>query len=112
MSKDRVNKWWDFKKYTNSDNESIKAFQTEMITSDTLSLENAISILNREKSIKSLIVEYSFPSELEKLAINTKHLTPNLLLDGLKSFKRDDIINHIKPSYEEKIIKEIVLKAQ
>jgi len=120
------------KSYTISDNESIKAFQTDhtvdscgyiytkddnsiMITSDTLSLENAISILNRQKSIKSLIVECSFPSELEKLAINTKHLTPDLLLDGLKSLKRDDIkvyINHIKPSYEEKIIKEIALKAQ
>jgi len=100
MLKDRVNKWLDFKKYTNSDNESIKAFQTEMITSDTLSLENAISILNREKSIKSLIVEYSFPSELEKLAINTKHLTPNLLLDGLKSFKRDSFKSPVNRGFK------------
>ncbi|MEO1954903.1 MAG: hypothetical protein ABGW74_09395 [Campylobacterales bacterium] len=42
-------------------------------------------------------------------------MTPDLLLDGLKSLKRDDIkvyINHIKPSYEEKIIKEITTKAR
>jgi len=114
-------------KYVLSENETIEPFETDhtvescgyiyskndksiMITADTLSLSNAIKILNTRKDINSLVVECSFPSELEKLAINTKHLTPKLLFNSLKSLIKDDIkiyINHIKQSYREKIIKQI-----
>ncbi len=119
-------------KYDLSKNETIEPFKTDhtvkscgyiytkddksiMITADTLSLDNAIEILNQRKNIKSLVVECSFPSELEKLAINTKHLTPKLLFHRLKMLKRDDVniyINHIKQSYMEKIIKQISEKSQ
>ncbi len=119
-------------KYDLSKNETIEPFETDhtvkscgyiytkddksiMITADTLSLDNAIEILNQRKNIKSLVVECSFPSELEKLAINTKHLTPKLLFHRLKMLKRDDVniyINHIKQSYMEKIIKQISEKSQ
>jgi len=114
------------KKYKLSANEYIEAFETDhtvdscgyiytknnnsiMITADTLSLDNAIDILNKRKNINSLVVECSFPSELEKLAINTKHLTPKLLFCKLQNIKIDDIklyINHMKPSYVERITKE------
>jgi len=119
-------------KYDLSKNEFIEPFETDhtvascgyiytkndksiMITADTLSLSNAIKILNIRKDINSLVVECSFPSELEKLAINTKHLTPKLLFSRLKSLKRDDIniyINHVKQSYSEKIIKQISQEPQ
>jgi len=114
------------KRYELSDTEFIEAFKTDhtvdscgyiytknnnsiMITADTLSLENTIKILEKRKDINSLVVECSFPSELEKLAINTKHLTPKLLFNQLENLKRVDIklyINHIKASYIEKITKE------
>ena len=119
-------------KYDLSKNETIEPFETDhtvkscgyiytkddksiMITADTLSLDNVIEILNQRKNIKSLVVECSFPSELEKLAINTKHLTPKLLFHRLKMLKRDDVniyINHIKQSYMEKIIKQISEESQ
>ena len=118
-------------KYVLSENETIEPFETDhtvescgyiyskndksiMITADTLSLSNAIKILNTRKDINSLVVECSFPSELEKLAINTKHLTPKLLFNSLKLLIKDDIkiyINHIKQSYREKIIKQISKEA-
>ena len=81
-----------------------------MITADTLSLQNVIEILNTQKDINSLVVECSFPCELEDLAISSKHLTPTLLFNQLESLKRDDVrlyINHVKPSYMEKITQEI-----
>jgi len=120
------------KQYQLSSNEFIEPFETDhtvdscgyiytkdnnsvMITADTLSLDNAIDILDSRKDINSLVVECSFPSNLEKLAINTKHLTPKLLFKKLKVLKRDDIniyINHIKQSYMEKIIKEIGIESK
>jgi len=114
-------------KYTIAEGEYIEAFETDhtvascgyiytkhnksfMITADTFSLDNAIKILNKEKEIKSLIVECSFPNALEQLAKDSKHLTPNLLFKQLKNLKRKDIhlyINHIKPSFIKKITDEI-----
>ena len=115
------------KKYTLSNEEYITAFQTDhsvescgyiymkrnkgvMITSDTLSLSNALEIINGSKEIKSLIVECSFSSKMKKLALQSKHLTPKLLFAELKKLNRDDIsifANHLKVEYEEKIKSEI-----
>jgi len=48
---------------------------------------------------------------MEKLAIESKHLTPKLLFNYLDNcLRREDIkiyINHIKPMYLNKIIQEI-----
>ena len=113
--------------YSIGDDESIEAFKTDhtvpscgyiykkdnksvLITSDTYSLDNVIDILNRRLDIKSLMVECSFPSEMEKLAKISKHLTPKLLFNQIEKLKRDDIkiyINHIKPIFLEKINSEI-----
>ncbi len=108
-------------------NESIEAFKTDhtipscgyiykkdssgvIITADTFSLDTLIERVNRDKDIKSMVIECSFPSELESLAKDSKHLTPKLLFNALKMLKRDDItlyINHIKPMYLEKVTSEI-----
>jgi len=115
------------KKYMLSQNEYISAFETDhtvqscgyiytkenkslMITSDTYSLKNVIALLDQHKDIKSLIVECSFPSDMEKLAKKSKHLTPKILFEQLNYLKRDDIliyINHLKPYYVKKIMHEI-----
>ncbi len=115
------------KEYALSKNESIRAFKTDhtvpscgyvykkensavLITADTYSLENALNIVNNDKKIKSIVLECSFPSHMEVLAKESKHLTPKLLSGMLEGLKRDDVnlyINHIKPSFIEEIIKEI-----
>lgn len=117
------------KEYHISDTESIKGFKTDhtvpscgyvytnrehsvLITADTYSLDNAISIINKESSIKSIVIECSFPSNMEIIAKESKHLTPKLLSKQLENLKRDDIavyINHLKPLYLEEITKEIWL---
>ncbi len=107
--------------------ESIEAFATDhtvpscgyivkksdtsvLITADTFSLDNILEIIDKRKDIKSMVIECSFPSDMENLAIESKHLTPKLLFEQLKKLKREDIelyINHIKPSFMNTIIKEM-----
>jgi len=113
--------------YTLSKDESLKAFKTDhtvgscgyiykkanqavLITSDVYSLQTMFEELELDKEIKSIVVECSFPSDMEKLAEKSKHLTPKLLFKQLKVLENKDItlyINHIKPIYLEKIIAEI-----
>ena len=115
------------KEYSIDQNSSIEAFQTDhtvpscgyiykkkgsavLITADTYSLTSAIALLNEREEIRSVVVECSFPSQMECLAKQSKHLTPKILFEKLKKLKRDDItlyINHIKPLYLEKIKEEI-----
>ncbi len=115
------------KDYKLNDRESIRAFKTDhtvascgfiyksdkssvMITADTYSLESAIDEIKNDLSIKTLIVECSFSSRMEKLAQESKHLTSKTLFEELKKLKRDDIeicINHMKPSFLEEIKCEI-----
>ena len=113
--------------YKISKNETLRAIRTDhtagscgyiytinrdsvLITQDTFSLKNIIEELNRDTSIKNLMVECSFPDEMQELAKVSKHLTPKLLFGQLESLCREDIkiyINHIKPLHLNKIIEQI-----
>ncbi len=115
------------KKYLLSDTESITPFKTNhtvvscgyiykkeetaiLITADTYLENNIIDMLNNDISIKSAIIECSFPSNMLSLAKKSKHLTPKLLSKMLENLKRDDLqiyINHMKPLYLEEITKEL-----
>ncbi len=115
------------KEYEISQTESLKAFKTDhtdsscgyiykkegtaiLITADTHLLDNALKEIENDNSIKSIVVECSFPTDLENLAKNSKHLTPKLLFSMLKNIKRRDFqlyINHIKPHFILDIAKEI-----
>lgn len=116
-----------FQEYQIGENEFIKAFLTDhtvescgyiytkedrvlLITADTYSLDSMIAELEKNKQIKTIVIECSFPSRMKHLAIESKHLTPELLFEQLKKLKRDDIrvyINHIKPSFLDEITNEI-----
>jgi HD-GYP domain-containing protein (c-di-GMP phosphodiesterase class II)/ribonuclease BN (tRNA processing enzyme) len=113
--------------YEIGENETIEAFETDhtvascgyivkknkqsiLITADTYSLDNVIEIIDNREDIKTMVVECTFPSGMEKLAKESKHLTPKLLFNKLQALKRDDInlcINHIKPSFIDKMKNEI-----
>jgi len=81
-----------------------------LITADTLDMTNVFEIINTRKDITSAVFECSFPSKMKSLAINSKHLTPELLFNSFKDLKRDDLriyVNHIKPAFINTIAKEI-----
>ncbi|CAI6146600.1 MAG: hypothetical protein SPLUMA1_SPLUMAMAG1_00325 [uncultured Sulfurimonas sp.] len=114
------------KEYSIGEHKSIRAFKTDhtvassgyvytkknasvLITADTHSLDNAIKEINENKNIRSIVVECSFPSEMRELAINSKHLIPQLLFEKLEAIKREDIVlyvHHIKPAF----LKEYLMK--
>jgi len=113
--------------YRLSSNETIEAFLTDhtidscgyiytykdksiVIATDTYSLENIVHLLQKRETLKDLILECSFPNSMQNIAEVSKHLTPELLFRQLDNCTRDDFrlhINHIKPSYREKIMQEI-----
>jgi len=84
--------------------------ESVLITADTYDMTNVFEIIDNRKDIKSVVFECSFPSNMDELAKNSKHLTPKLLFEAMEKLKRDDFnfyINHIKPSFIQTIAKEI-----
>jgi cAMP phosphodiesterase len=83
----------------------------EMVfTSDTFLCYHTWDFLNENKNLKKLIIEVSFPSAYNRLAVLSKHLTPTLLEDELTKLTRDDVkiyINHIKYEYIDEIVDEL-----
>ena len=129
-SKDKIINYIEIeldKVYKINQEESIQAFKTEhtvpscgyiykkdnngvIITADTYSLKELIRCVDNDNEIKSMVIECSFPSDMEKIAKESKHLTAKSLFKELKNLKRDDVklyINHIKPSFLEIITREI-----
>jgi len=81
-----------------------------VFTSDTFLCYHTWDFLNENKNLKQLVIEVSFPSEYNRLAVLSKHLTPTLLESELESLERDDIdiyINHLKYEFKDKIIDEL-----
>ncbi len=83
-----------------------------IISLDTYSLDSTIENIDSREDIQTLVVECSFPSRMQQLAYDSKHLTPKLLFEKLKVMKKSNIdiyINHIKPLFLEEMRKEIAL---
>ena len=81
-----------------------------LVTSDTYCCNSIWENVNKNHNISTVIIDVSFPSRMEKLAFDSKHLTPSLLQKELGKLTRDNItlhISHLKPLYIEEISKEI-----
>ncbi len=80
-------------------------------TSDTYISKDIWNEVNKNNSIKSLVIDVSFPSRLNELAKESKHLTPKLLKEEITTkLHRDDVviyINHLKPIFVDEIKKEL-----
>jgi len=82
-----------------------------LFSGDTYINDELIEILNEDHRIKSMLIDVSFSSEEEELAFESKHLTPKLLQQMLRSLKRDDVTiytYHQKPFHTTKIDKELL----
>jgi len=83
---------------------------TIAISGDTAETDDFWKICNGIGSLKAVLVECAFPDEMEKLAIDSNHLTPGRLSSELQ--KLDDpetrvyIIN-LKPMYRDAVIRQI-----
>lgn len=87
-----------------------KDHQGILVTSDTYISDTLLAKLNEDRSIHSLCIDVSFSSEYDKLAYDSRHLTPKLLYQELKKLKRDDLAiypMHLKPFFHDDIVREI-----
>ncbi len=65
---------------------------------------------NTNLDIESIVIDVSFPSDMEELAEQSRHLTPRLLKQELEKLNRDDVsifVTHIKPYYQQNVEREL-----
>ncbi len=83
---------------------------TFALSGDTAEMDGFWEVINAEKNLAALLVECSFPNELEELAHVSHHLTPKTLQKELKKFKQKFcpiyVIN-IKPMYFNEVVRQI-----
>ena len=88
-----------------------KADQAFIFSGDTYINNALIDMINNDESISSLLIDVSFSSDKEKLAHESKHLTPKLLEKMLLRLQRNDVAiyaYHQKPFFTQMIDKELI----
>ncbi|MCA1768351.1 MAG: 3',5'-cyclic-nucleotide phosphodiesterase, partial [Idiomarina sp.] len=79
-----------------------------VFAADTIAGKQLTEQLNRLGPIDTLMLECAFPDELLHVAEKTKHMTPDLLENALKSLEQQPAelwVTHLKPSYENALRK-------
>lgn len=72
------------------------------ISGDTGPTQNLWDVLNATPRLRAVLLETSFPNELQDLATLSGHLTPGTLAEELKKFDRrgaEVLLYHLKPGY-------------
>jgi HD-GYP domain-containing protein (c-di-GMP phosphodiesterase class II)/ribonuclease BN (tRNA processing enzyme) len=115
------------RKYILDEETSIEAFKTDhtdgscgyvvkknktavLITADTVNLKGALDIYKSRRDITAMVLECSFPNNMEKLSVTSKHMTANMLFSELKVLDANSInlyVNHIKPLFLDEVSNEI-----
>lgn len=84
---------------------------TMAISGDTGPTEQLWKVLNRTKDLKLLLVECSFPNELQQLADISGHFTPQTLERELEEkFDRrgcEVLLYHLKPGFVDQLKREV-----
>ncbi len=80
-----------------------------LYTADTCTTDRIWELANLRKNLKVVIVDCSFPNEMEDLAVISGHMTPKLLARDLAKLERDCeiFVYHIKPMHEEQMLAEL-----
>ncbi|MFZ5444337.1 MAG: MBL fold metallo-hydrolase [Myxococcota bacterium] len=91
--------------YVISDGESAMA-----ISGDTGPTEKFWKVLNKVENLKLVLIECSFPNQLQALADISGHFTPQTLEKELQKFDRrgaEVILYHLKPAFVTQLKKEV-----
>lgn len=83
--------------------------KTLALSSDTAETDEFWFYLNKEEKVDALLVEASFPNELEELARASYHLTPKMLKSELGKLHHQTrvLAVHIKPAYYKRTCVEL-----
>lgn len=79
------------------------------VSGDTKTNETLWPVLNACDDLRVLVIEVSFPDEMQDLAANSGHYTPKTLTDDLRRLKHDPEIwlTGMKPGEENKILEQV-----
>lgn len=78
--------------------------------SDTAETDQFWSLVNRTPVVDAVLMEASFPDELQELASISHHLTPAALYRELKKLRHhaaDILAVHIKPAYRSVVVQQL-----
>ncbi len=81
-----------------------------LYTGDTAATQEIWNLAAKTPDLASLIIETSFPDRMQKIATISGHMTPSVLVNEIRKMNRPEVpiyIFHMKPKYEEIIVKEI-----
>jgi ribonuclease BN (tRNA processing enzyme) len=83
------------------------------VSGDTRSNETLWPVLNACDDLKVLVIEVSFPDEMQELAVAAGHYTPKALTDDLRRLRHDPEIwlTGMKPGEESRIFDQVVAAA-
>jgi len=83
------------------------------VSGDTKTNETLWPVLNACEDLRVLVIEVSFPDEMESLAMESGHYTPKSLTDDLKRLRHEpDIwLTGMKPGEEDRILEQVVRAA-
>jgi len=80
------------------------------ISGDTGPTQQLWDLMNRTPNLKALLLETSFPDELQDLADISGHLTPRTLRGELGKFHRngaDVLLYHLKPAFVAELKRQV-----
>ncbi len=80
------------------------------MSGDTGPTEELWRVLNRTENLKAVLLETSFPNELQKLADISGHLTPKTLRGELSKFQRNGayiLLYHLKPAFLQQLAEQL-----
>ena len=80
------------------------------ISGDTGPTQQLWEVLNRTPNLKALLLETSFPDELQELADRSGHLTPRTLRTELTKFRgngTDVLLYHLKPAFVAELKRQV-----
>jgi cAMP phosphodiesterase len=77
---------------------------------DTGPTDRLWEVLNEQKDLRALLMEVSFPNEVQQIATVSGHHTPQTLIKDLKKYKRPQdlptLLYHIKPAFQREVEKQ------
>jgi len=89
----------------------IKAQEGSIVFSgDTFKNEQLWRMVNKNKDIKAVMIDVSFPNMQAQVARDSRHLTAKFLEEDLSILERENVslyVNHLKPFYKDEIVSEL-----
>lgn len=83
------------------------------VSGDTKTNETLWPVLNACEQLRVLVIEVSFPNEMEKIALKAGHYTPKTLTQDLRRLRHEPEIwlTGMKPGKEELILEQVIKAA-